>query len=135
MIDPATAAANWVSGMQGAATKMTAGINAVTTAPGALAARQAAVWAQNTQAAQSKFAKNVGAVSLEEWKQAAITKGVGRVAGGATAAQSKMANAMQQILPQIDSIVKSLPPRGTTEQNIQRAVAYMNKAHQITYTP
>lgn len=133
MIDPATAAQNWVTGMQQSTSKITAGVQAVTVAPGQAAARQAQVWAQNTAAAQAKYAKNVAAVSLQDWQNAVLTKGVQRVASGATAAQGKMANAMSQILPQIASIVQSLPPRGTTDQNIARAVDYMQKATRITY--
>lgn len=131
--DPTTASNSWLAGMQGAASKITAGVNAVTVAPGQAAARQATVWAQNTAASQQKYAKNVSAVSLSEWQQATINKGVSRVASGAAASQDKYTAAMTQILPQISSIVQSLPPRGTTDQNIQRAVTYMQKASQITY--
>lgn len=133
MIDPTTAAANWVAGLQSAGTKITAGINAVTVAPGQAAARQSAVWAQNTAAAKDKYAKNVAAVTLQEWQQAAIQKGVPRIASGAAASQGKMQAAMTQILPQIASIVQALPPRGNTDQNIARAVAYMQAARNITY--
>lgn len=132
-IDPNAASNAWLAGMQGAGTKITAGINNVTVAPGAAAARQAGVWAQNTAAAQQKYAKNVGAVSLQDWKDAAINKGVSRIASGAAASQSKYLAAMTQIGPQIASIVSSLPPRGNTDQNIARAVAYMQAASKITY--
>lgn len=133
MIDPTTAAANWVRGMQGSTAKITAGVNAVTVAPGAAAARQAGVWAANTAAAQQKYAKNVASVSLQDWQAAVLNKGVQRVAAGATASEGKMAAAMTQILPQIANIVQSLPPRGDINANIQRAVTYMTKASQITY--
>jgi hypothetical protein len=132
--DPTAAANAWVSGMQGAGTKITAGVNAVTVAPGQAAARQAGVWAQNTAAAQAKYARNVAAVPLNEWQTAMTQKGIPRIASGATAAQGKYQAAMTQILPQIQNIVSSLPPRGTVDQNIQRAVTYMQKASQITYT-
>lgn len=133
MIDPTTAAANWVRGMQGSTAKITAGVNAVTVAPGQAAARQAGVWAANTAAAQQKYAKNVASVSLQDWQAAVLNKGVQRVAAGATASEGKMAAAMTQILPQIANIVQSLPPRGDINANIQRAVTYMTKASQITY--
>lgn len=131
--DPTAASNAWLSGMQGASTKITAGVNAVTVSPGSAAARQANVWAQNTAAAQAKYAKNVNAVSLQDWKDATINKGVSRVASGAAASQGKYQAAMTQILPQIASIVSGLPARGTTDQNIQRAVAYMQAASKITY--
>lgn len=133
--DPQAAAAAWAAGMANAGTKMTAGINAVQTPPGQLAARSADLWASNVAAAKSKFAKNSAAVSLESWKQSAIQKGIPRVASGASAAQPKMAAAMQQILPQIATIVANLPARGNTDQNIARAVAYMQAARKIQYTP
>lgn len=131
--DPNAASAAWLAGMQGASTKITAGVNAVTTAPGQAAARQANVWAQNTAAAVNKYSKNVAAVSLQDWQQATLTKGVARIASGAAASQSKYTAAMTQILPQITSIVQGLPARGTTDQNIARAVAYMQAASKITY--
>lgn len=130
--DPTAAAAAWAQGMAASGSKITAGVNAVQTPPGQAAARQAQVWAQNTAAAVNKYAKNVAAVSLSDWQQSMITKGIPRIASGAAASQGKMANAMQQILPQIASIVSSLPPRGTFDQNVARMTAYVQKAHQIT---
>lgn len=132
MIDAATATANWLAGMSGATAKYTAGIQAVSTAPGVAAARQADVWVQNTTAAKAKFQKNVAAVDLGSWQQAAVQKGAPRLASGAVASQSKMANALQQILPQIASIKQSLPPRGNLEQNIARMNAYVRAASNIT---
>lgn len=132
MIDAATATQNWLSGMQSATPKYVAGINAVTTAPGVAAARQADVWVQNTAAAKGKFQKNVAAVDLGSWQASARDKGAPRLASGAAASQQKMANALNQILPQIASIKQSLPPRGTLEQNIARMTAYVRAASQIT---
>lgn len=132
MIDAATATANWLAGMQSATPKYTAGIQAVSTAPGVAAARQADVWVANTTAAKAKFQKNVSAIDLGTWQASAINKGAPRLASGAAASQQKMANALQQILPQIASIKQSLPPRGNLEQNIARMTSYVRAASQIT---
>lgn len=124
--DPAAVAAKWVSSMQSAGTAIAAGVQAVTVAPGAAAARQKQVYVQNVAQSADKWARNVSAVTLQDWQSAMINKGAARVGTGAAAAQSKMQNAMQQLLPAIDSVVASLPPRGDLGANINRAVAFMN---------
>lgn len=117
-------AAKWTQSMQGAGTAYTAGVQAVTEAPGAAAAAAAPLWAQNTIAAQPKYAANSAAVSLQSWQQSAINKGAGRLGSGATAAQPKFQAAMGQVLPFISQVVGSLPARGNLDQNIQRSVAF-----------
>src|SRR5487761_669192 len=113
-------AANWASRLAASTQKITDGINGVTVAPG-----QKDVWLQNTQAAQAKWARNVAAVSLSDWQQMTVSKGVPRIASGAQAAQPKFQAFMSKYLPYVQSGKASLPPRGTLDQNINRAVAMM----------
>jgi len=128
------AAASWVTGMSGASTKYIAGVNAVTVAPGTLAAAAAPTWAANVAAAQGKYAKNVGAVTKEAWANAAATKGAPRLASGAQAAQPKMQTFMSKFIPQLTSIVNGLPARGTFESNVNRLTSYVNAVHQTKGT-
>lgn len=127
--DPNTAAQDWVNGISAKTAKATASVQAVTVAPGQAAARQKAVWAQNTMAATDKWAANVGRVTLNDWQTAMTEKGIPRMATGASAAQSKMVLVFSQLLPYIASAKQSLPPRGTFEQNKARATAMMDKMH------
>jgi hypothetical protein len=124
--DPAAVAAKWAQNLSAATTSITAGVNAVTTAPGQLAAAQSAVWLARLQASQAKWERGVSAVTLAEWKNAMLNKGIPRIATGAQAAIPVMQRFMTAWLPYEAAGVNSLPPRGTVQQNIQRAVAMMN---------
>lgn len=127
--DPNTAAQDWVNGLSSKTAKITSSVQAVTVAPGQAAARQKTVWAQNTMAATDKWANAVGRVTLGDWQTAMVNKGIPRIASGASAAQGKMVAVFQQLLPHIDRVKASLPPRGTFEQNKARAVAMMDGMH------
>ena len=126
----AEAAAKWATALPAAQQRYVDGVNAVTVAPGALAARAAPQWAANTAAAQAKFARNSAAVSLQAWQQATATKGAQRLSSGAQAAQSKVEQAFSRLFPAIASAVSALPPRGDIEANIARSAQFartMNK--------
>lgn len=132
---PEQVAANWQAKLAGSTQRMQTGVEAVTVAPGAAAAKAAPVWAQNVAAAQQKYAKNVGAVSLGSWQQAFITKGIPRIASGAQAGAPKVQAFMTAFLPVVQNAVNSLPARGTFDQNVARATAMMNALHKFSYTP
>lgn len=121
--DAAAVANRWSTGLSGATQKIQSGVEAVSTSPGQLAARQAQVWVQNTQAAQAKFQRNAAAVSLQAWQSATVQKGIPRIAAGATQAEPKVQAFMSSFLPFLQAQVNQLPARGNLSQNIQRAVA------------
>ena len=130
MPNAAEAAQKWATGLASGQQRYVDGVNAVQVSPGALAARAAPLWAQNTAAAQSKFAKNSAAVTLQAWQAAAAGKGAQRLASGAQAAQSKVEQVFSKLFPAIQQAVNSLPPRGDLESNIARSAAFaraMNK--------
>lgn len=116
------AAAKWVAGMGAAQQTMQAGANAVTESPGALAARKADLYLAGVQANVEKFKRNAGAVTVQDWRDAYLTKGLPRVASGAAASQGKFATIMDDLIRYMKGA--ALPPRGATaQQNAQRAVA------------
>jgi len=130
----ADAASAWSSGFSGAATKYSAGINAVTVPPGQLAAAQKNLYVANVQAAANTWASKVAAVDLQTWKNAATTVGAQRLATGATKGAPKVQAFMTNFLPKLSSVVQGLGPRGTFEQNIQRFTTYATQLHQAKGT-
>ena len=121
---PAAAAQKWANNLGAATAAYTAGIQAVTTAPGQAAAAAVDRYISGTQASAPKFAAKSAAVSLTSWQQSAINKGAPRLATGATAAQAKFTSALTQLFPAIAQAVASLPPKGNLQQNIARSVAF-----------
>lgn len=127
-------AASWAQNLGGATSKIQAGVQAVTTSPGQLAARQKAAWIQNLTAAQDKWASRTAGVSLSSWQNDMITKGIPRIAQGASAAQAKFATFMGQLLPYIQRGQQQLPARGNLDANINRMTAWVRYMAQFSST-
>ena len=134
--DPNAAASKWANRLSQAASDGTlqAGVQSVTVSPGQAAARQKTVWAQNTAAAVDRWATNTAAVTLPDWQQAMINKAIPRVGQGATAAEPKMAQFLSKLMPVVENAKRSLPARGTFQQNLQRANAMATALHQAKGT-
>jgi len=101
-----------------------AGVERVTSAPGAEAAKKQAKMKANLVKAidSGKWARRVAAVSLEDWKAAAGVKGAGRIAAGVEAAAPKVRAFAEQVLPvlaRIKSEVDAMPDM-TLEDGIAR---------------
>lgn len=125
--------ASWLSGIQGATAKMTAGVNRVTTAPGQAAVQSKARWqaAMSDPATADKWARNVGNVTLQQWQSAMTQYGINRVAQGAAAKQQKFAAAMGPLLNYIDSGVAKIKamPNTTFEDRLLRSQAMQRWMH------
>lgn len=135
---PDQVAQKWAQKMGAASADYKAGVMAVQTPPGVRAAQQANVAAANYQEAISsgRWAKNVAAVSLTDWQQAAGDKGAGRLASGAQAAQGKFQSRMAALLPGIYQVADQVRqmPKGTLEENIARATAQMRGVSKLKGT-
>lgn len=121
-------ASNWSSRLGASTERIRQGVQAVTTSPGQMAARQQDVWAANVAASKGKWAAAVSRVTVQDWQSAMLEKGLNRIASGAAAAESKFAAFMNQFLPHLDRVRASLPARGGLEQNIARMTAQVRGA-------
>jgi hypothetical protein len=129
-VSPQQAADRWETGLAGATSKITEGIDRVTVSPGQKAAAQADVWATNVAAAKEKFRRNSQAVDLGTWQN--LTKqAVGNVASGATRKKSIFADKLTPVFAHMSTVLSRVDnmPRGTYEQNKARAIAMMDGMH------
>ena len=120
----------WGSGLASAGPAITAGVAGVKTAPGVAAAAQANLMLQNITASVTSgaWAKAVSAVSLQQWQNSMTQKGIPHIAQGVTQAQATKVQAITALLNAVDASVASIAnlPKGGLQNNINRAVAYMN---------
>lgn len=118
-------AAEWAQRLAASGSKIQAGVAAVSVAPGQLAARNKAGYLQGVTSSVDKWASRVASVPLGTWQSDMVQKGLPRIAGGAAAAQPKMAAFMNQLLPFIAAGQGRLPARGGLDANIARLNAWV----------
>lgn len=124
-VSPQEMAAKWQNRLSSSTADITRGVQAVTTAPGQLAAAQRQAWLTRVQNSADKWARNVSRVSLEDWRKKMIDVGIPRVAQGAQANVDKVQAFAQEFLPYLDRGVSSVRamPKVTLEDRIARATA------------
>lgn len=127
-LDPTTATAKWVANMQAAGPTITAGVNAVTTAPGVSAAKQSAKWLAKLQASQAKWTKNVAAVTLSDWQAAMTSRGIPAISTGVTAKQGNYAAFAAKFYPYLAAGKATIDamPTDSLSASVAKAVAQIN---------
>lgn len=127
--DPTTGAATWSSQFQAAGPKYQAGVQAVTEAPNAAAAKAADKWQARVSdpKTKAKFVAMNNKVSLSDWQQAAVTFGVPNLARGAAKGQSKYESFAQKFYPFLSGNMAKVAamPSTTLQDNIARATTMM----------
>ena len=122
----ATAAAKWARNLAAAGQTITDGVNNTTKDPIQLAIAAIPTAAANyAQAASSgRIQAGLQKSSKAAWQQGMIKKGVPRIAEGAAQATNKVQQKLATIINNVNSAVAQLPPRGSLEQNLQRAAMF-----------
>lgn len=129
----AAASAKWKQNAGNATQSYTDGVAAVTTDPGALAARNKQGYLQGVQQNVDIWAKNVQ-TGLQNWQSQTTTKGGQRYAGGIEAGAAKQEAFMAKFLPKAQAIAASLPQRGTDAANDQRMLKNVQALRQLRGT-
>lgn len=119
--------------LKGATEDIRRGIENVTEAPGmkAAAAQQKMMDNLMESITSGKWAANVSAVTLDEWRQKILDKGIGRIAAGIDAAQPKQILMAQKLLAAVDAAKAKVDamPKNNIDDSINRMVAYTREMH------
>ena len=105
------------------------GVKSVKESPGKKAAEaQARMLANLIEAIQSgHWARQVSAVSKEQWQEAMIKKGIPRISQGVQSAQASKTEVIKALLKAVDNAASEAHalPKGGIEESIARAAAFM----------
>jgi hypothetical protein len=128
---------NWQNGMNNSADRMRQGVAAVKTAPseGAIAAKEKmrARWIQSIDT--GKWASRTAEITLQQWQQAMIQKGIPRIADGVRGAQARVINFATQLLAyemQLQQQVRAMP-KITVADSKARMNAWFDGMQQFQY--
>jgi hypothetical protein len=112
-----------------------AGIERVSTAPGVAAAAAQTRMKDNLNRAidDGRWAAKVRGVTLEEWKNAALNKGVDRIAAGIDQAHDKQVQMAGRLLAAVDSSAAkaNAMPKGTIQDSIARMTTFVEDMHKF----
>lgn len=122
---PAQVAAKWGNRLSGASADIQQGVQSVTVAPSQKAIAAKAKMRQNVLAAidNGSWENGLKNVTLSDWQQAFIQKGIPRITQGTQAAQDKVAAFHAKLQPAQDSLsakVNSMP-----KMNLADSIARM----------
>lgn len=131
VLNAADVAAKWSRNLGASGDQIRKGVNAVTEAPGKLAAKEVDRYLQGVQMNSKKWQKALEKVTLQDWQKAVIEKGLARIANGATAAKPKFEAFFREWITFLDGLQATLRanPRGGLAANIQRMVKVVEAAH------
>ena len=115
--------------LKAATEDMRNGVQKVTESPTRQAAQKADKMRQNILQAidTGKWAQGLNRVTLDEWKDKMINKGISRVATGIDGAADKVKSFASELLPHIDTGVNKVSkmPDITLEDNINRMTTFI----------
>lgn len=139
MKNPQTSAQKWASNLAGAAESIKAGVNAVTESPTAKAAQNLEKASANYQEAvtSGRMANKLNAVTLPDWKNAMIAKGVPRIQQGATQGKSNYEKFAAKFYPvaQAASDAAKAMPNNNIEEGLARVREVVKRFKQYAGKP
>lgn len=137
MINVQQAVEKWQRNMMGSTETIKAGVQAVTESPTLKAAGQADRYVAGVQraVAEGKWQAGLQSVTLQQWQQAVLGKGLQRLQSGVAAAKPKVAAFLGQFLPYVDNVAQQVRamPKGGVENGIARATAMIRALSEFKY--
>ena len=122
--DAKTVAEKWNRRLKGAIEDIRVGVEATTKNPAEEARKKKGKWVARMTAKEThdKWDNALSKVTLDDWKNAMINKGLGRISAGADEAVSDVEEFMSELLPHIDEGKRKIEkmPDITLEDNIRR---------------
>lgn len=117
----------WVQNGTASAQKYKDSVMSLVDDPLQKAADASASYLAGIQAAEAsgKRAAGLRAFGFDNWKKVTANKGSIRLGQGMSESQERYQRQMTQLLPFIDNLVDTLPPRGDLNTNIARAEKFM----------
>ena len=131
---PKNAATRWGNNLKAATAKIKEGVQAVETAPGADAAAAKAAWvaAMSSAEVQDRWAKNVAAVTKEQWQNAMINKGIPNIATGVNNAIPKVQTFLANLFASMQNVLDNLPKsRATFQDRMSRVTQFLDAMHNL----
>lgn len=136
-LTPQEAAEKQARNLKNSIPDITAGVNRVTEAPGIKAAAKADKMRANLIKSldDGTWANNVKSVTVDQWKDKMLKKGVNRISDGIDAARPKVEGFFQQLFPYQDQLITKVNGMRdvTLEDNIARMTAMVRGMADFKY--
>lgn len=138
LTNPSDIANKWATSMGSASSAYTSGVQSVTQSPGQSALNNAQAYLNGVQDAYNNgtYQKGLQSFTLQDWQNAAVSKGASRLGSGAQASKGRMQTFFSNFIPQLQNIQNQIDqmPNGSFAERQQRAITYMNLSHQLKGT-
>jgi|GEM_PF-823726 len=127
----------WKSRLDASVDRIRAGVEALTENPCEKAAAAQDKWVAGVQEAANsgRWAASLRSVTLAQWKQAMIEKGVPRIAQGTTAAEPIVKDFATQLIDHLNRILPDIEamPKITLEDSINRMTTFIRRMAEFHY--
>ena len=128
-VTPQEGAQKWAARLTAAIEDIRRGVQRVTESPTLKAAEKRDKWIAELQRAaqEGRWEAGLRSVTLEEWKNAMLSKGLARIADGARVGAAKYAQVAESLYRHIEEGQRRIQnmPDTTLEQRIQRMVEFI----------
>jgi hypothetical protein len=132
-VTPQEYAEKWKRRLSSATEDIRKGVQKVTQAPGQAAVANTEGMRRNINEAidSGRWARKTAAVTVDQWKTAALEKGLARIPTGAQQAEQKMARVATTLLPAVDAAAAAARamPKVTIEDSIARVGEFVRRMH------